>query len=482
MNANAPLPWPPEFVRNLRNKPSFRIAALTWGSRGDVQPFAALGAELVQRGHKVILAAREPYRKLIEEQGIEFHPMPEDGTEDLMRTLSNSTGGLPSLVKTVSAYSRSLVRMQFQSFWEATEGADVILTKSVSTAPALHIAERRGLPVFLMHFDPGFLPTEKFCLDGDHVRDRGGRRNLFMGRMTLLPMSFTLWDKVNRWRTAQHMPVDWTAKWARPSYFSRFPAFVIWSPHMLARPSDWPEWFVQTGWLRLPRKTPVSLRLREFMAAGPPPVYIGFGSWGVHDKTEVTNILLEGLQATGNRAILLRNTVDDRSKFPDGILVEEELPHDWLFPRLKAAVHHGGAGTVGAVTTAGIPSIIIPAFPAQACWGNMILEKNIGTMLDRHTLSVEGLADALRWMDRPEVRGHASAMGALARRDGAEGLAADEIERRLREITGEPPPPSVWQVLDWFPKVEDNVPVRGEMAASRRSENPLRVAHPHRLF
>jgi sterol 3beta-glucosyltransferase len=425
-------PWPEEYRRNLERKRSYRFAALTWGTRGDVKPFAALGAELVRRGHEVVVAAREPYRRLIEEQGLEFFAMPDDGTDQLMHALAESSAMLSALV-ICSSYSRRLTPVQFRQFWEATEGADAILTKSVSTMPALHIAERRGVPLFLWHNDPGFLPTESFCLAGDRIEDKGKRFNRFMGRFMLVPMGYSIWDKVNRWRWSQRMPLDVFSKWSDPSYFAQFPTFITWSPHLLDRPSDWPEWFVQTGYMRLPWKGSIGKQLRDFMKAGPPPVYIGFGSWGVHDKQAVTEALLESLRITGNRGILLRSTIDGRSEFPPSIYVEEELPHDWLLPQLKAAVHHGGSGTVGAVTSAGIPSIIIPAFTGQACWASIVKEKGIGATLDRHEITVEKLVAALREIDRPEVRERARTLGALARKDGGEVQAADEVEYRLKE-------------------------------------------------
>jgi sterol 3beta-glucosyltransferase len=459
MTASVSIPWPPEHLRNFRSKPSYRFAVLDWGTRGDVQPFAAIGAELVRRGHQVVIAAREPFRALIEEHGIEFYAMPEDGTDDLMRALAVCKS-MPEMLQISASYSRSLVRPQLESFWDGSRGADVILTKAITTAPAMHVAERRGLPVFLAHFDLGFIPTEYYCFAGDSIRDRGKRINRFMPGFLLTGLGISLTDRINAWRKEQRMPVDWFAKRNRSSYLSRFPAFAVWSPHFLMRPPDWPERVVQTGWWRLPRKKPVSQRLREFTEEGAPPVYIGFGSWGVHDKTAVTEVLLETLRVTGNRGILLRNTVDDRKEFPENILVEEELPYDWLFPRIKAAVHHGGAGTVGAVTSAGIPSVIIPAFPAQAAWGHLIAEKNIGTMLEKREFGVERLAAALREIDRPDVRERASALGGKVRGDRCEEQAADEIERRLAEIAGEPGGPTVWPVPELFRKAEQKVPVQ----------------------
>ena len=147
------------------------------------------------------------------------------------------------------------------------------------------------------------------------------------------------------------------------------------------------------------------------------------------------DILLEALRITGDRAVLHRNTVDGRTSFPDGVYVDDDLPHDWLFPRMKAVVHHGGAGTTGAVATAGVPSAIIPAFFAQAIWGDVLIRKGIGTMLERRELGVDTMVKTLREVSRPEVHERARTLAERARNEGAERQAADAIERILKNAS-----------------------------------------------
>jgi len=211
------------------------------------------------------------------------------------------------------------------------------------------------------------------------------------------------------------------------------PVFAAWSTALLPRPRDWPEPVVQTGRWHWPVEEQVSTPLRQFMEAGLAPVYIGFGSWGTHDKTAVTELILEALRNTGSRGILHRNTVDGRSSFPESVYVDDNLPHEWLFPRVKAVVHHGGAGTTGAVATAGVPSVIVPAFFGQVPWGGLVRQQGVGTLLARSKLSAASLAQALREVDQPPVREQARQMGERARAEGGVTRAADEIERRLTE-------------------------------------------------
>jgi UDP:flavonoid glycosyltransferase YjiC (YdhE family) len=197
---------------------------------------------------------------------------------------------------------------------------------------------------------------------------------------------------------------------------------------------------VQTGWWRLPRKKAPQRRLGDFVLSGPPPLYIGFGSWDIHDKAPVTDAVLEALRITRNRAVLLSATVDRRPDYPPNVLVVDSVSHEWLFPRLKAAVHHGGAGTTGAVSMAGIPSVIVPAFDAQKPWGRLVSQKGIGAMLDRRELNAETLAAAIREVGQDDVRAQARRTGVLLRDERGVEQAADEIERRLWEGTAETAP------------------------------------------
>lgn len=429
MITSTPSLWPSPYLRNFRWKKALRIAMLTWGTRGDVQPFVALGAELLRRGHQVVLAARAPFRSFIEGHGIEFHEMEEDGTEDLMRFLAKSDGK-PSEMKFFLDYQRSLIRPQFRQFWRASEGADAIISNGSPTTPALHIAERRGIPIFQAYFDPGFIPTKRHCLFDNRIQDRGALFNLTTTRLRNIAVGLFFWDLVNAWRREHGLSAKLLVELNPPSLLYRLPVLAAWSPSLVERPDDWPEWFVQTGRWRLPEQK-VDARLADFVAAGPPPVYIGFGSWGVHDRAAVTDLILEALRVTGDRAVLHRNTVDERSSFPEDVYVADDLPHDWLFPRMKAVVHHGGAGTTGAVATAGVPAVIIPAFFAQAIWGDVLIRKGIGTMLQRRDLCVATLVGALRDVARPAVRERARAFGERVTSDGAEKRAAHEIELRL---------------------------------------------------
>jgi sterol 3beta-glucosyltransferase len=432
MNTRQPAPWPEAYLRRFVPREHYRFVALTWGTRGDVQPFVALGAELARRGHRVTLAARAPFQAFIEQYGLDFHPLEEDGTEQLMQELASASAGLAG-VKLFLKWQRQLIGPQFRQFWEASREADVLISNAAYTLPALHVAESRGLPIVQAFFDPVFLPTRSYGLFDEHLQDRGALRNLLSTRLRNIATAALTADVVGTWRRRQGLSWLRLGELHAPAHVFRMPVFAAWSTALLPRPGDWPEPVVQTGRWHWPVEERVSPSLRQFMEAGPAPVYIGFGSWGTHDKTAVTELILQALRRTGNRGVLHRNTVDGRTSFPEDVHVDDNLPHEWLFPQVKAVVHHGGAGTTGAVATAGVPSVIVPAFFGQVPWGGIVRQRGVGTMLARSALSADSLAEALREVGQPQVREQARALGQRAKAEGGVTRAADEIERRLRE-------------------------------------------------
>jgi UDP:flavonoid glycosyltransferase YjiC (YdhE family) len=397
-----------------------------------VQPFVALGAELARRGHRVTVAARAPFRAFVEQHGLDFHELEEDGTEQLMQELASNAGGSAG-VKLFLKWQRQLVRPQFRQFWQATEAAEVIISNAAYTLPALHVAESRGIPIVQAFFDPVFLATRSYGLFNERIQDRGALLNLWSTRLRNLASAALTVDIVGAWRRARGLNWLRLGELHDPALLFRMPVFAAWSTALLPRPRDWPEPVVQTGRWHWPMEEHVGQPLREFMEAGPPPVYIGFGSWGTHDKTAVTELILEALQRTGSRGVLHRNTVDGRSSFPASVYVDDHLPHEWLFPRVKAVVHHGGAGTTGAVAAAGVPSVIVPAFFGQIPWGALVRERGAGTMLARSELSVDSLVAALQEVSQPRVRERAREMGHHTKGEGGVTQAADEIERCLRQ-------------------------------------------------
>jgi sterol 3beta-glucosyltransferase len=213
------------------------------------------------------------------------------------------------------------------------------------------------------------------------------------------------------------------------------------SPHVAPRPSDWPAHHQVTGYWFLP--PPVGWQppeeLRAFLAAGPPPVYIGFGSMLMREAQKTTARVTEALNRTGQRAIFAAGwgALDEAVHQSEQVFFVKDVPHHWLFPQMSAIVHHGGAGTTGAALRSGIPSIVVPFGFDQPFWGQRVAALGVGPRpLPHARLTADGLAGAIeRALHDTHMRERAAQLGGQIQREQGAAQAIDHIHRALRRTS-----------------------------------------------
>ncbi|NLO07143.1 MAG: glycosyltransferase family 1 protein [candidate division WS1 bacterium] len=210
------------------------------------------------------------------------------------------------------------------------------------------------------------------------------------------------------------------------------------SPSVLPRPNDWPERAQMTGYWFLDAHEDWQPpdELRDFLDAGSPPVYIGFGSMVTHDPEAETAIVVEALQRTGQRGILLTGAgAFVEEGLPDEVLALHSAPHDWLFPHMSAVVHHGGAGTTSAGLRSGVPSIVVPFFADQPFWARTVHELGVGPRPIPHTrLTADRLAAAIEQAVGDEaMRERAASLGERIRAEDGVGRAVEIIRGHFGE-------------------------------------------------
>jgi sterol 3beta-glucosyltransferase len=174
--------------------------------------------------------------------------------------------------------------------------------------------------------------------------------------------------------------------------------------------------------------------LLDFLAAGDPPVSIGFGSMVDHEKEEMTRLIVQALDQARQRAVLLGGWAElGFGQLPDNIFPLDFAPHDWLFPRMAAVVHHGGAGTTAAGLRAGVPNVIVPFFADQFFWGWRVAQLGAGPQpIPRKELSAQKLVGAIR-----QAVGDAG-MCARARVLGEQVRAEDGIAQAVELVENYP--------------------------------------------
>jgi UDP:flavonoid glycosyltransferase YjiC (YdhE family) len=416
-----------------------RITIFAAGSRGDVQPCVVLGRSLQRAGFRVLLAAPENFSGFVQEQGLCFHPL----RGDVQQIMAGETGrnfmetGSANPIRTIRAMRTMLgpVAMQMaEDVFEACLEADALISLAVFAPFAKSIAEIRDIPLINIEPTP-VLPTRSFPAPGWLVqRDLGGLLN----RLSGFAMLQVIWQWyrpfVNEFRRRFGLPPDTGAGFYR--ILSSTPLLGAYSPRVIPPPSDWPGSMHITGyWFSDPEAnwTP-SAELETFLAAGAPPVYIGFGSMAGRSPAHFTEIVLQALAKSGQRGLLLTGWggLQERQA-PDGVFVLDSAPHSWLFPRMAAVVHHGGAGTTAEGLRAGVPSVILPFIVDQPFWGKRIRELGVGPPpIPSKKLTADRLARAIHdAVTQPGMRARAAALGKAIRAEDGVGRAVELVKQYL---------------------------------------------------
>lgn len=376
---------------------------LAFGTRGDVQPFVALARGLRGRGHDVVLAAPARFAGLAAEHGIALSVV-DDGPLALMDGVAGAavTGGVREKVALARAMPASFGPVLADCAALASgagAGADVVVHNGqIIGAP--HVAERLGVPAVLALTVPLYVPTAEFAWPG---ADLPARLPGPLNRMSYLGMrgpAAMFGSTVDRWRDdelglprrrGRHDPL-------RTPDGGRSPVLNLVSRHVVAPPADWPPSVTTTGYWFLPAAGGLPPAVTAFLAAGPPPVFVGFGSMAGDDPARTTRTVLDAVAAAGVRAVLATGWGGlDPSGLPGGVLAVEQVPHDLLLPHVAAVVHHGGAGTTAAAAAAGVPQVVCPFVADQPFWARRVQALGVGPApLPQRRLDAAGLAAALR--------------------------------------------------------------------------------------
>ncbi len=396
-----------------------RIVIIAPGSQGDVQPFLALGKGLVKAGNTVRLVTNQNYEKQVESHGLEFWPI-EVNMEDIirsekMREVLESGKLLKSMARMGNELRENAILLAKRSL-EACREMDIIMAGISGLFTANSIAEKLDLP-FIQALNIPFTPTKAFAgaLLPKFPRWHGGYRLSHRLTQQIVWQAYRPTDKVVR---------EQVLGLSKSSFFGPFKSdslkkgLIIYgiSPSVFPRPNDWTENIHITGFWSLdpPDQWIPPSELIEFIQNEPIPFYIGFGSMSSKAPEETANLVFQALNKTDQRAVVYSGWGGlSKTELPDNILMVESVPHSWLFPRVRAVIHHGGAGTTAAGLTAGVPAIIVPFHGDQPFWGHIIRKLGVGpNPIPRKKLSVMRLKKAIEEViNDKEMSEHAARLG-----------------------------------------------------------------------
>lgn len=379
------------------------ITIVTVGSRGDIQPYIALGIGLREKGFNVKIITNENFKSFIEAFNISFHPVKGD-----IKEILNSEAGIKTLE---SGYSLKFLKHFFEVLSEYFEDLlDSVIEVSKDTdfmifSPLAFIchsvAEYYGIksisatlqPMNKTKEFPSFIFPEKLSFIPGY------------NELSHLILEYSSWELIKKSvnksvykRFGKTIKFRDTKKYLEKTNFNYIYGF---SKYIIPKPSDWSVNHHVTGYwfLDTQKNWHPPQELINFLDTDKKIIYAGFGSMLSRDPYETSKIIFDSIKnldiklivSTGWGGLKVQGMIDDN------VYVTEQLPHDWLFSKINAAIHHCGSGTTSAALKAGIPSIPVPFFSDQPFWANRIYNLGLSTKpINRKDLNSSNLRTVIK--------------------------------------------------------------------------------------
>ncbi|ESR41785.1 hypothetical protein CICLE_v10011454mg [Citrus x clementina] len=411
--------------------PPLHIVMLIVGTRGDVQPFVAIGKRLQEDGHRVRLATHANFKDFVLGAGLEFFPLGGD-PKILAGYMVKNKGFLPSGPSEIPIQRNQLKEIIY-SLLPACKDPDpdtMVPFKPdaiIANPPAYghtHVAESLKVPLHIIFTMP-WTPTSEFPHPLSRVKQPVAYRLSYQIVDALIWLGIR--DMINDFRKKRLNLRRVT--YLSGSYSSPLdvPYAYIWSPHLVPKPKDWGPKIDVVGFcfLDLASTYEPPDSLVKWLEDGEKPIYIGFGSLPVEEPEKMTEIIVKALEITGHRGIINKGWggLGNLAESKDFLYLLDNCPHDWLFSRCLAVVHHGGAGTTAAGLKAACPTTIVPFFGDQPFWGERVHARGLGPApIPVDEFSLDKLVDAIRFMLHPKVKERAVELAkAMENEDGVTG-------------------------------------------------------------
>ncbi|PXY36309.1 glycosyltransferase [Prauserella flavalba] len=410
-----------------------RVSLVVVGSRGDVQPFLALGAALRARGHQVRLATHGDFRDLAAEAGLEFYPVPGSprhyfSSPELVKSLRKGPSVL-RLARTMpreGAEAAGHALAQLDAYLKpAFDGAELIVSSVFNRNS--YVAAPPDVPWAMVTWYPN-TPTSAFPAMGAPALPLGGAYNRLSHHVS----------RAVEWRMCRPIVNAYRARLGRTPLGHRTPfarlerdglTFCLHSPAVIRPPADWPSGVRMSGYWFWDRDWSPSPELVAAVEDGPAPVVLSFGSlWPAFPEGSLT-MVADAVRRAGRRLVVIDGPRQD--ELPAGVVRLHDADYTWLFPRAAAVVHHGGFGTGAAALRAGVPQVVVPIFIDHPFWAARMAALGVAPKpVPAAKLEPRRVERAVRRAlgDR-RLRERAADLGRYVRADRGLDAACEELER-----------------------------------------------------
>ncbi|WP_197429900.1 glycosyltransferase [Auraticoccus cholistanensis] len=409
-----------------------RALICTFGTRGDIEPFVALAERLVAHGHEAVLAAPEAYRGTVPAP-VGFFPVATEMDEVMRAGMADLSG--PSQALRMARRMSTAMRLSLQQQWAAARQVDpTIVVAHPKALGGLHVAERLGVPVVASLPLPFLTPTGDFPIPflARPLPARVNRFSYQLNRFTAVAYGGMI--NAFRRRTLGLRRISRFSDLLHTTSGERVPVLYPFSPRVVPVPSDYPASAHVTGyWFRQEQQAAWAppRELVAFLADGEPAIYVGFGSMGFgRDAGRRGRVVMDALARTGVRAVVSTGWGALRAQSSSSVMVIDEAPHSWLFPRVAAVVHHGGSGTTAAGLRAGRPTLVCPVLGDQPFWGRRVQALGAGpTPLRLRDATTSTLAARIRELvSSARLADDARTIGEAIRAEDGTGRAVEVLE------------------------------------------------------
>jgi sterol 3beta-glucosyltransferase len=413
-------------------------AIVTYGSRGDVQPYIALSLGLMERGHQVTLLANENFNEMAADYGIEFYPLHGNiqaliETPDVVRIIKS--GNTVSFMRRLQKMSHEVQPRVSADLLKGLANSEVIVASPLTLLWIYSVAEKLGKKWAIVQLSVPATPTREFPFAGFSFFN-SPRYNIFSHHL----VQFVYWSlnkrDVNRFRALLGLPVM-ERSIIKNIARQRILNLYAFSPYLLSRPKDWDDNVDIIGFLAIPLYKRIALHiesapleLTEWLQKGEKPFYIGFGSIPIPNPDLLVEMVRELLEKTNCRIIFCQGW-SQMPDFPEHerIYSVKSINHAWLFPQCSEALIHGGIGTIAAVLQAGIPPIVGSIFGDQPLWGKLIEQQGLGIHIPFKKITTPRLLEAIAKTRTREMKQKAATLGEQLRKENGAVSAIESLEK-----------------------------------------------------
>lgn len=403
-----------------------KLVAVTYGTEGDARPIAALCRALMDAGHEAMLLADGGTLGSARALGVAHAALDGDirGALQPARGIASVVSGKTSLNATAQALAR--IANENAATWtrqiiEAAANCDALIVSGLTAYVGLSVAERLAIPVIGAGMFP-ITPTAAF--PSPFLPPRATPR--WLNRASHHLVNAVLWRAFRKATNAARVNVCGLPP--RRRTWSGHPMLYGISPSLLPKPADWPANAHMCGqWVQPVRDWDAPQMLRDFLAAGEAPIYVGFGSMVGFDRRTLFDAVVAAV--AGRRALLYPGWSGTQGlELPGNFCIIGDTPHDWLFPRTSMVIHHGGSGTSHSAARAGVPSIVLPFAGDQFFWAEQLRQHGVAPAATngRH-VSADSLSRAIDAAQTAQMRDRASVLGATMRTEDGLSTAVERI-------------------------------------------------------